>query len=403
MFRRKKREDEDVVDPDLEVDADDETAPDDDTEGDSGVAVAAPRPLVRPRGPWDVTDVPDDGVGRIDLGSLRVPVPPDTEVRVDVSPEGEVVAATLVQGEASMQVNVFAAPRSEGIWQEVCDEIQAALLESGGKAEQREGRFGSELHALVPTEVPGQGLMLAPARFVGVDGPRWFLRALLTGSAAVDAAAAAPLEAALRDVVVVRGPDPMAVRDPLPLRLPAEAQEQVQDDQGQDDEPDGRPACRCRSAVRRSPRSADRATYPQQVSTAQRPPEQDRPSAERKPGMLRRALARLTVDEQEIDRRDLREEGESVGATAVVRCTRGEPVCVSGTIKQVVLRPRAGVPTLEAEVYDGTGSVTLVWLGRRRIRGVDPGRSLVARGRMTHHDGRPAIYNPAYELRAAGA
>ncbi|MCW2776845.1 MAG: DNA-binding protein [Frankiales bacterium] len=121
------------------------------------------------------------------------------------------------------------------------------------------------------------------------------------------------------------------------------------------------------------------------------------------PGRFRRALSRLTVDEQEIDRRDLQDEAASAGATAVVRCTRGEPVCVAGTVKAVVLRPRAGVPTLEAEVYDGTGTVTLVWLGRRRIRGVDPGRNLVARGRMTHHEGRPAIYNPVYELRAAGA
>lgn len=121
------------------------------------------------------------------------------------------------------------------------------------------------------------------------------------------------------------------------------------------------------------------------------------------PGRFRRALSRLTVDEQERDSLDLQDEAASAGATAVVRCTRGEPVCVAGTIRSVVLRPRAGVPTLEAEVYDGTGAVTLVWLGRRRIRGIDPGRSVVARGRMTHHEGRPAVYNPAYELRATGA
>lgn len=126
-------------------------------------------------------------------------------------------------------------------------------------------------------------------------------------------------------------------------------------------------------------------------------------STAKAPGRFRRVLHRLTADEDEIDRRDLQDEAASAGATAVVRCTRGEPVCVAGTVKAVVLRPRAGVPTLEAEVYDGTGTVTLVWLGRRRIRGIDPGRSLTARGRMTHHEGRPAIYNPAYELRASGA
>ena len=227
MFRRRKSAE--GAEPEVDDVEDEEEEP------------AGPKPLVRPRGPWDAADAPEDEVGRIDLGGLRVPVPPDTEVRVDVSPEGEVVAATLVRGDAQMQVNAFAAPRSEGIWQEVCDEIQAALVESGGKAEQREGRFGTELHALVPTEVPGQGLMLAPARFLGVDGPRWFLRALLTGTGATEAAAAAPLEQALKDVVVVRGPDPMAVRDPLPLRLPKEVAEQ-QPEEGSDDVPEPRMA-----------------------------------------------------------------------------------------------------------------------------------------------------------------
>jgi len=64
---------------------------------------------------------------------------------------------------------------------------------------------------------------------------------------------------------------------------------------------------------------------------------------------------------------------------------------------------RAGVPTLEAELYDGTGTITLIWLGRRRIGGIDCGRSMVARGRLTEHDGRPTIYNADYELRPSVA
>ena len=182
----------------------------------------APAPPPRPQGPWDQADAPDDEVNRIDLGGLLVPVPPDTEVRVDVSPEGEVVAATLVRGESAMQVNVFAAPRSYGIWSEVREEIAVALRETGGRAEDVSGPHGAELHAAVPTDLPGPGVALAPARFIGVDGPRWFLRALLTGPAATDETASADLLAALRDVVVVRGTDPMAVRDALPLRLPKE-------------------------------------------------------------------------------------------------------------------------------------------------------------------------------------
>ena len=116
-------------------------------------------------------------------------------------------------------------------------------------------------------------------------------------------------------------------------------------------------------------------------------------------GRFRRAVARLTADEQELARQELREELEQAGATAVTSCSRGEPVCVAGTLRAVTLRPRAGVPTLEAELYDGTGTITLIWLGRRRIGGIECGRSLVARGRLTSHDGRPTIYNAAYELK----
>ncbi len=184
---------------------------------------SSPAAPARPQGPWDVADAPEDELPRLDLGSLLVPVPPDTEVRVDVDDEGQVVAATLVQGTAAMQVNAFAAPRSEGIWTDVLEEIAESLTSGGGTAETVEGAHGPELHARVPTQAPGGGIVMAPARFLGVDGPRWFLRALLTGPAATDAAAAAPLEEALRRVVVVRGSDPMAVRDPLALRLPADA------------------------------------------------------------------------------------------------------------------------------------------------------------------------------------
>lgn len=119
-------------------------------------------------------------------------------------------------------------------------------------------------------------------------------------------------------------------------------------------------------------------------------------------GKLRQALHRLTVDAEEADSAVLRSEAASVGAVAVDQCSVGAPVCVAGTLRAVVLRPLAGVPTLEAELYDGTGTVTLVWLGRRRIRGIDPGRPLVARGRLTRREGKPTLFNPEYELRAVG-
>ena len=117
---------------------------------------------------------------------------------------------------------------------------------------------------------------------------------------------------------------------------------------------------------------------------------------------LKQAFARLTADEQDVERAELCADSASAGATAVGRCSVGQPVCVAGTLRAVVLRPLAGVPTLEAELYDGTGTVTLIWLGRRRIPGIDPGRALVARGRLTQKDGRYLLYNPTYDLRMAG-
>jgi len=122
---------------------------------------------------------------------------------------------------------------------------------------------------------------------------------------------------------------------------------------------------------------------------------------DKSPGRFRRALARLALDDDELASRELQGACEQVGATAVTRCTKGEPVRVMGTLRAVTLRPRAGAPTLEAELYDGTGSVTLIWLGRRRIGGIECGRRVVAHGRLTSHEGRPTIYNAAYELQPA--
>ena len=239
MFGRKKKEDdledyalspEDQALEDAELLAiiDAQLAAEESAEASGGAAASSDgsdEELASPQGPWDSEDAPDDDVQRIDLGSLLVPVPDGTEVRVDVSPEGDVVAATLVQGESTMQVNAFAAPRRSGIWGEVRAEIAEALNSGGGKAEEATGTYGPELRAQVPAEVPGQGVQLAPARFLGVDGPRWFLRALIAGPAATDSAAAAGLEAVLRDIVVQRGDEAMAVRDPLPLRLPKDVTE----------------------------------------------------------------------------------------------------------------------------------------------------------------------------------
>src|SRR5437764_1176293 len=93
-------------------------------------------------------------------------------------------------------------------------------------------------------------------------------------------------------------------------------------------------------------------------------------------GPLRRLMDRITSTSEELDAEELLEESLDRGATPVRSCRLGERVRVSGTIRALTLRPVGGVPALEAELYDGSGTVTLVWLGRRRIQGIDPGRSL---------------------------
>lgn len=214
-FRRRRRgggSDDPALDEGTEVAGDVEDAgPVDDD---------APGPRVATGGPYDVSQMPADGLARLDLGALRVPVVEALEIRLQVNEQGEVVEAVLDHGPSSMQLVAFAAPRTAGIWDEVSEEIAVSVRAAGGSLTRDTGAWGNELVAQVPTDVPGQ---LAPARFVGVDGPRWFLRALLTGPAVDQAGAAEPLLGALREVVVVRGSEAMPIRDPLPLRLPQEA------------------------------------------------------------------------------------------------------------------------------------------------------------------------------------
>ena len=117
-------------------------------------------------------------------------------------------------------------------------------------------------------------------------------------------------------------------------------------------------------------------------------------------GWLSRTLERLTADDHQIDAEELRAEAASAGCEPVNMCRKGKVVTVTGRLKSVVYTPRESMPTLEAELFDGSGSVTLVWLGRRRIPGIEPGRTLTARGRFAASEGKRVIYNPWYELGA---
>ncbi len=119
-------------------------------------------------------------------------------------------------------------------------------------------------------------------------------------------------------------------------------------------------------------------------------------------GWLGRVVRRLTVDEAALDAEDLLDDVEQRGAKPVATCAQGQPVTVTGRLRSVVYTPRDTVPTVDAELYDGSGSVHLVWLGRSRIAGIEPGRGLVARGRVAEQDGLKVIFNPWYELKPVG-
>lgn len=120
-------------------------------------------------------------------------------------------------------------------------------------------------------------------------------------------------------------------------------------------------------------------------------------------GWLQRTLHKFTASDAALDAESLQTEGDRAGAEAVTGCRRGEMVCIAGRLKSVVYTPRETALTLEAELFDGSGVVDLVWLGRRRIAGIEPGRHLLVRGRLAKRDGRPVIYNPWYELQAGSA
>ncbi|MDO5503781.1 MAG: DUF3710 domain-containing protein [Actinomycetia bacterium] len=190
----------------------------------------APEPA---RGPRDLADAAD-AEGHLDLGSIRLKGIPGMQLRLEVDEDRQkVVGAQLVLGDSSMQIQTFAAPKSFGIWDEIRDEIAQGLATSGGTAEEVQGPLGTELHVRMPTRDASGRTVFSPARFIGVDGPRWFFRAVMSGRAAIDEAAAEKLYTLLDHMVVVRGDVPMAPREVLPLQLP---KSQQAEDEGADSE-----------------------------------------------------------------------------------------------------------------------------------------------------------------------
>ncbi|MFC9293578.1 OB-fold nucleic acid binding domain-containing protein [Streptomyces sp. NPDC057011] len=136
------------------------------------------------------------------------------------------------------------------------------------------------------------------------------------------------------------------------------------------------------------------------MSAEPRPEKSAKPA--RPAGRFRRMIERLSTSQEELHSAELQEDAEAAGCTRICDCHDRQIVKVTGTLRTVTLRPRAGVPALEAELFDGSAALDVVWLGRRSIVGIEPGRRMIASGRISLTHGRRVLFNPKYELRPLG-
>lgn len=157
----------------------------------------------------------------VDLGGVKILPREGLQLRLEVEEGSQrVVAVGLDYAGSTLQVQPFAAPRTSGLWNEIRDQIAEQIAKQGGTTRLSDGPFGPELLAEIPATTPGQPDSTRLARFIGVDGPRWFLRGVIAGDGAVDQEAASKIEELFRSVVVVRGKTPMPPRDLIPLHMP---------------------------------------------------------------------------------------------------------------------------------------------------------------------------------------
>ena len=175
----------------------------------------------RTAGPLDVSEV--QGVRPyIDFGSMRIPSRENLQMRLEVEESTQrIVAVSMDFAGSSLQLQAFAAPKSEGIWHEIRSQMRDSIKAQGGETEERVGSFGPKLLAKIPL-IDEAGIKSGHrlARFIGVDGPKWFLRGVIGGAALNDAKAAADIDDLFRSVVVVRDDVPLPPKDLLTLTIP---------------------------------------------------------------------------------------------------------------------------------------------------------------------------------------
>ena len=184
------------------------------------------------KGPWDSTDpeAPDTDE-YLDIGALMLPFLKGSELRLKANSQtGDVLGATITYGSSSLELEPFAAPKSLGLW----DEVRADLLKANPSCKEVDGVFGKEL--TLPVKVKGKNLL---TRVVGIDGPRWMLRGIFSGPAAKGGKEKDVLDGYLADLVVVRGDEPLAPRDLVPMHAPITPNQrrgEAEDPESKDDE-----------------------------------------------------------------------------------------------------------------------------------------------------------------------
>ena len=256
--RRAEADDVPVDNSDAAPDADDlETTAD--SADDTGLESETPKPETpdaealdvdaldagewRDEGPWDIDEVEDldsDADGpRIDLGAMVLTGVPGSELRLQVAEDTQQIVSAMLVIESTLpgpdgtggqpvtsalELGAYAAPRSGGFWSELREEISDSAIEAGGSATLHEGPFGVELFRLFPVTTPNGEEGYQPSKMWVAEGPRWLLRGIVYGQAAIEESDDSPVVtdvvAAFRKVVVRRGDEPMAPGDLLPLNMP---------------------------------------------------------------------------------------------------------------------------------------------------------------------------------------
>ena len=177
------------------------------------------------RGPWDSAETPEDGRGRVDLGSLRLAPQPGVELRIQVNDATQEVQSVLLAGpDGALELRAFAAPRHGDLWSEVRPQLVEDVKRRGGSVEEQEGAFGPELVCRLATQDPDGRQVQQDSRIIGINGDRWFLRATFLGAPALQASE--QWDSLLGDVVVHRGEGAMPPGDALPVQLPQEIRDQ---------------------------------------------------------------------------------------------------------------------------------------------------------------------------------